>query len=95
MADVYMLRNVAGPNPYGGFDPGLNRHIEVPRMELIAVSPEKRDQLLRDFPGNWEDFGITSPTAAVTEAENVLDVPLQPRQRAPRNTKPKQPRRTK
>lgn len=94
MPDVYMLRNQAG-HSYQGYDPGLDRHIEVANMELIAVSPEKRGQLLADFPGDWEDFGITSPTSAVTEADNVLSVPLQPRRRGPNKVKPANPKVTK
>ena len=90
MPDVYMLRN-NGTGIYRGFDPGLVRHIEAQPLELVAVSTEKRAQLLADFPGSWEDFGITSPTDAPSEAENVLPVPLQPRRRAPRRTKPRTP----
>ena len=93
-AEVYMLRNNT-QHFYNGFDPGLVRHVEVQPHELVAVSPEKRAQLIADFPGNWEDFGITSPTAAVTEADNVLPVPLQPRRRGPNNTKPANPKVTK
>jgi len=94
MPNMYMLRNNS-PNAYRGWDPGLERHISIQSQELAAVSPEKRAQLLRDFPDDWEDFGIASPTAAVTEAENVLPVPLQPRRRSPQRTKPRNPKRTK
>ena len=94
MPDIYMLRNNRA-GVYRGYDPGLSRHIEAQPQELVACSPEKRAQLLRDFPDDWEDFGITSPTAAVTEAENVLPVPLQPRRRSPQRTKPRNPKRTK
>lgn len=91
---VFMVRYIGGQS-YQGFDPGLLRHVEVQNMELTTVSPAKRDQLLTDFPGDWEDFGLSSPTAAGGEAENVLPTPLQPRRRGPGRKKPAEPTNTK
>lgn len=96
MPELPFLVRYIGGKTYRGFDPGLDRHIDVAHLEIVSVSEVKRNQLLSDFPGDWEDFGMRNPTAVVTVADNVLPTPLQPpKRRGPNHTKPHEPSQTK
>lgn len=105
MPDMYMMQRT-GAGSYRGWDPGLNRDLEVQENEVVMVSGTKRRQLLADFPGDWVSYGETDPANAESSAPNVVDVrspatDLQaaaeaaeepkPRTRKPRRTKPHNP----
>lgn len=91
-AGVYMMR-FTGHDSYQGYDPALDRYIAVKHGELLTVSPAKRDQLMADFPGDFDDYGVSEPTIVTDDATNVVRVDMpDPR---PARTKPRSPRKTK
>jgi hypothetical protein len=94
--DLYLLRYIGGRS-YQGYDPGRQCHIEVAQGQLIEVSAEKRRQLVVDFPGEWDDFGMQAPVNVPEVAPNVLELEqTQPRRRGrPRNVKPAEPTQEK
>ena len=85
-----------GPDDYySGYDMDAAVDLRIGKFEIERVSPGKRDQLLASFPGDWQELDKMDPMVSPQEADNVLPVPLQPRQRSPRKTKPANPKVTK
>lgn len=90
--DLYAIQFV-GPDTYNGYDQAAERHIEVASGEVIAVSADKRRQLLADFPTQWRDLGSLDPVTSEDSAANVVHVEREEpaRARVPRRRKPANP----
>ncbi len=96
MPDTYMVQ-FKGRGSYQGYDPGSDRYIAVKPGEIIAVSAEKRRQLVEDFPSDWDVMGETEPVNAETVAQNVVETTSEvpQRTRRPSRRKPHDPEQEK
>jgi hypothetical protein len=70
---VKLIRKLKA-KPYRGFDPEFVEHVAADPGEVVEVSQEKADQVLKDFPKDWEKEGtkgFTDEVKAVKDAEEV------------------------
>ncbi|MBP8954570.1 MAG: hypothetical protein KBI47_19390 [Armatimonadetes bacterium] len=63
---------------YQGWDTGRDQLLKCSTGEIVAVSDEKAEQLLSDFPNDWQDLGDGKTMDSPSEAPNVRRIRTKP-----------------